>query len=134
MTVTFTTKGEPAPVPLRVKKANGSNGNGSAPPPRKDFSAWVAATHDEKDLVLGVEGFSYADLHRPERLADLTQVFDATLQARDAAAWAALGELRDGSAKARGPKALSDALIAATVRFHGAHPVHHHPSPLPTHP
>ncbi|MBL8362235.1 MAG: alpha/beta hydrolase [Rubrivivax sp.] len=27
-----------------------------------------------------------------------------------------------------------DALIAATVRFHGAHPVHNHPSPLPTHP
>ena len=36
------------------------------------------------DLLLGIEGFTYADLHEPRRLADLTRRFDAGLRASDA--------------------------------------------------
>src|SRR5437868_5719954 len=48
--------------------------------------------HGERDFALGVAGFSYSDLYRPERLAALLERFDSELAAADAAL--AIAELR----------------------------------------
>ncbi|MHB8416560.1 MAG: FAD-dependent oxidoreductase [Myxococcales bacterium] len=46
-------------------------------------------------LTLGIEGFTYADLHRPERLAALSEAFDASLRAADPALWQRFERYRD---------------------------------------
>ncbi len=56
------------------------------------------------DLPLGIQGFRYADLHDPRRLADLTGAFDGFLRAADAALFSRYGAHRDGSARLRGPE------------------------------
>jgi NADPH-dependent glutamate synthase beta subunit-like oxidoreductase/NAD(P)H-flavin reductase len=66
------------------------------------------------DFTLGIEGFSYGDLHRPERLRALTERFDEELRAADAALHSALMEYRATRGKhIRGTKAESELLIAA---------------------
>ncbi|HUD73215.1 MAG TPA: FAD-dependent oxidoreductase, partial [Dongiaceae bacterium] len=42
-----------------------------------------SALADTGEWTLGIPGFSYADLHDPRRLADLSQVFDRALAAAD---------------------------------------------------
>ena len=48
-----------------------------------DFSSWVAATSDPKDLQLAEPGFAYADLFSPPKLRELTARFDAYFRAAD---------------------------------------------------
>src|SRR5262245_61703974 len=42
-----------------------------------------SALADTGDWMLGIPGFTYADLHDPRRLADLGQAFDRSLAAAD---------------------------------------------------
>ena len=79
---------------------------------QKDFSGWVAATHDPDDLVLGEEGFAYADLFAPERLAELTARFEAYFLAADPAAHARFAAYRACGGEGMKPEAISDALLA----------------------
>jgi NADPH-dependent glutamate synthase beta subunit-like oxidoreductase/NAD(P)H-flavin reductase len=60
-------------------------------------------------LRLGISGFSYADLHDPERLAELSEAFDAYARARDADLFAEFERYRNG--KELGPEAVSDLLV-----------------------
>ncbi|MBL8862208.1 MAG: FAD-dependent oxidoreductase [Planctomycetes bacterium] len=70
----------------------------------------AASTHPA-DLPLGIGGFTFLDLHRPERLADLHAAFLAELRAADpvlSTRWTAHAEGRE---RQRGP-AESELLIA----------------------
>jgi len=57
----------------------------------------------ERKLQLGIEGFDFLDLHRPERLADLQRAFLAQLE-RDDAELAARWQAHAASALPRGPE------------------------------
>ncbi|MCA1635338.1 MAG: FAD-dependent oxidoreductase [Acidobacteria bacterium] len=75
-----------------------------------------APTHDAADLdfALGIEGFSYGDLHRPERLGALAERFSEELKAADPALHSALAEYTASRGNlVRGTKAESELLIAA---------------------
>ncbi|MDT7602906.1 MAG: hypothetical protein QOF61_903, partial [Acidobacteriota bacterium] len=66
------------------------------------------------DFNLGVEGFTYADLYRPQRLRELTARFYAELEREDATLYAALLEYtRARGANLKGTKTEADLLIAA---------------------
>ena len=68
----------------------------------------------QADFSLGVEGFTYADLYRPERLRALAEHFYAELRREDAALHASLaGYLATRGDNLRGTKAESELLIAA---------------------
>ena len=80
--------------------------------PQIDFSEWVAATSDPADLQLGETGFGYADLFAPERLAVLTERFEAFFQGADAAAHAQFAAYRACGGAGMKPEAISEALLA----------------------
>src|SRR5216684_3807606 len=61
------------------------------------------ATAGPRSPVLGLPGFSYADLHDARRLADLTAAFDRELSVADPALSARYAAHRDGSARLSGP-------------------------------
>ena len=83
---------------------NQTLGNTAPPPP----------AHDETDFPLGLEGFTYGDLHRPARLRALAERFYAELRREDALLHAALAEyLAARGEHLRGTKAESELLIAA---------------------
>ena len=63
-----------------------------------------------RDFPLGLAGFSYADLYRPERLADLTGAFDAELRSADPSLFAAF-EAHRREPSALGPVESSNLLI-----------------------
>jgi NADPH-dependent glutamate synthase beta subunit-like oxidoreductase/NAD(P)H-flavin reductase len=66
------------------------------------------------DFQLGVAGFHYSDLYRPERLARLSAAFYAGLQEDDATLYAALSAYTAArGASLRGTRAESELLIAA---------------------
>src|ERR1700759_841457 len=78
------------------------------------------ASHDieEKrspdDFRLGVEGFTYGDLYRPERLRALAEAFYAEVERTDAALHASLAEyVASRGENLKGTKAESELLIAA---------------------
>jgi NADPH-dependent glutamate synthase beta subunit-like oxidoreductase/NAD(P)H-flavin reductase len=62
------------------------------------------------DLLLGVEGFTYADLHDPARLEDLSRRFDAILKAADTPLFEAFDAWRRDPAKV-GPVETSHLLV-----------------------
>ncbi|HEY4119167.1 MAG TPA: FAD-dependent oxidoreductase [Byssovorax sp.] len=78
-----------------------------------DFGAWVAATRDPADLVLGLDGFGFADLFAPDRLAELTRIFDAAFLAADPAAHATFAAYRDKRGDGMKAEDVSTALLAA---------------------
>jgi NADPH-dependent glutamate synthase beta subunit-like oxidoreductase/NAD(P)H-flavin reductase len=78
-----------------------------------DFSSWVEASSSPDELVLGLEGFTYADLYLPPRLAELTARFDAFLLEQDQAAHAEFLRLRAQQGTLETPQKTSDALVAA---------------------
>ncbi len=80
--------------------------------PQIDFSEWVAATSDPGDLQLGEEGFAYPDLFAPERLAVLTERFDAFFLAADPAAHAQFAAYRACRGEGMKAEAISEALLA----------------------
>ena len=66
------------------------------------------------DFPLGVAGFSYGDLYRPERLGQLTAAFYAGLRKDDPTLYAALAAYTEArGANLRGTRAESELLIAA---------------------
>ena len=62
------------------------------------------------DLLLGVEGFTYADLHEPARLEELSRRFDETLKGADAPLFDAFEAWRHDPAKI-GPIETSHLLV-----------------------
>ncbi|HEX8688413.1 MAG TPA: hypothetical protein VF654_18010, partial [Pyrinomonadaceae bacterium] len=66
------------------------------------------------DFPLGVEGFTYGDLHRPERLRALAEAFYAEVGRADAALHASLsGYVASRGENLKGTRAESDLLVAA---------------------
>src|SRR5688572_13212030 len=66
------------------------------------------------DFELGVEGFTYGDLHRPERLRALAEEFYAEVGRADAALHASLSEyVASRGENLKGTKAESELLISA---------------------
>ncbi|HEX8560107.1 MAG TPA: FAD-dependent oxidoreductase [Pyrinomonadaceae bacterium] len=66
------------------------------------------------DFKLGIEGFTYGDLHRPERLRALAEAFYAEVEREDAALHAALaGYVASRGESLKGTRAESELLIAA---------------------
>ncbi|MCU0657459.1 MAG: FAD-dependent oxidoreductase [Polyangiaceae bacterium] len=92
-----------------------------APPssraPQRDFRPWVEATAAPEELSLGLDGFSYADLYQPTRLAELTERFRAFLREQDAAAADGLAALEQGGGTLATPAATSNAYIAAAAHL-----------------
>src|SRR2546425_5897191 len=62
--------------------------------------------------ALGVPGYSFADLHEPERLSSLYERFCEEVQASDPALWREWDAYRQAPGAPRPPIALSNLLIA----------------------
>ena len=74
----------------------------------------MAASHriaEDHNLILGIQGFSYADLYKPSRLADLLNVFDTTLKVLDAGLFAEYQTYKNTLGKEMAPQAISDLLV-----------------------
>ena len=74
----------------------------------------MAASHriaEDHNLILGIQGFSYADLYKPSRLADLLNVFDTTLKVLDAGLFAEYQTYKNTPGKEMAPQAISDLLV-----------------------
>ncbi|NBS16076.1 MAG: pyridine nucleotide-disulfide oxidoreductase [Gammaproteobacteria bacterium] len=72
----------------------------------------VSLTDSKPDsLTLGLQGFSYGDLYRPERLKDLSNHFDEALKARSADLYREFEAYRDGLGEGMKPEAISDLLV-----------------------
>ncbi len=88
-------------------------------------------SRDATDLVLGISGFSYADLYAPAALARLDAHFLAYLQERAPAVAGRFGEYRRNGGEGMAPEAVSEVLvdtapvlgrfIAALFQIGGAH-------------
>ncbi len=91
--------------------------NARSTPPKGDvqagFAPWIAGTSDPSELVLGLPGFTYADLYLPHKLSELSEAFHAWLATEDADAEAGLVALAAGDGALATPQATSDALVAA---------------------
>jgi NAD(P)H-flavin reductase/NADPH-dependent glutamate synthase beta subunit-like oxidoreductase len=64
------------------------------------------------DTSLGVSGYSFSDLHNPERLASLYERFCEEVQAQDAALWRQWDGYRQAPDAPRPPIELSNLLVA----------------------
>ena len=78
-----------------------------------DFSGWVGATSDPADLSLGIDDWKFADLFDCEKLAELSERFDAHLREIDGAAFTKLEAYRSKRGEGMTPEAISEALLAA---------------------
>ncbi|MDT7690259.1 MAG: hypothetical protein QOE46_3018 [Acidobacteriota bacterium] len=68
----------------------------------------------QADFQLGIRGFTYGDLHRPERLRALSDAFYAEVEREDASLHASLSEyVASRGEKIKGTRAESELLIAA---------------------
>ncbi len=66
---------------------------------------------DDVSLTLGLIGFSYGDLYRPDRLKDLSNHFDEALKARSPDLYREFEAYRDGLGEGMKPEAISDLLV-----------------------
>ena len=64
-------------------------------------------------LTLGIDGFSYPDLYRPARLADLLKRFDAELEASAPEVWARFAAYRANRGEGMTPEDVSAVLVDA---------------------
>ena len=62
-------------------------------------------------LVLGVDGFTYADLHEPARLRELYEAFCRDVEAHDAGLWAEWDAYRRDPDAPRSPIEISDLVV-----------------------
>jgi len=77
-----------------------------------DHSVRSATAHSAASvLTLGISGFSYADLYEPERLKDLSDVFDATVRDHDPALFAEFERYRACQGEGMRPEEVSDVLV-----------------------
>src|SRR5262249_48156670 len=67
---------------------------------------------DPAELILGEDGFSYPDLFAPDRLAVLTERFDAFFRAADPEGHARFAAYRASKGEGMKPEAVSEALLA----------------------
>jgi hypothetical protein len=67
---------------------------------------------DSSDVTLGLAGFSFDDLHRPERLAALYERFCDDVQAHAPAFWSEWNAYRQTPDRPRTPPELSRLLVA----------------------
>jgi NADPH-dependent glutamate synthase beta subunit-like oxidoreductase/NAD(P)H-flavin reductase len=81
--------------------------------PQRDFSEWARATRDPAELALGVEGFSYADLFEPAKLAELSARFDEYFRVTDEAGYRVFSAYRAERGVGKTAEAVSEALLAA---------------------
>src|SRR5215203_2993060 len=63
-------------------------------------------------LPLGISGYTFADLHEPERLSSLYDRFCEEVSAENEALWAEWDEYRRNPDAARPPVALSNLIVA----------------------
>jgi len=68
-------------------------------------------TQDTAGLALGIPGFVYSDLHDPARLCDLLEVFDRTLQQKDAGLFAEFEAYRKCQGEGMAPEGISELLV-----------------------
>jgi len=66
---------------------------------------------DDVSLTLGLIGFSYGDLYRPDRLKDLSNHFDEALKHRSPDLYREFEAYRDGLGEGMKPEAISDLLV-----------------------
>ncbi len=86
-----------------------------------DLSTRTTTTHEPtrpRDLRLGVPGFTFLDLHRPERLADLHASFLGFLHKRDQALHAQWTKHSEGAERLTGPP--ESELLIAVARHQSA--------------
>ena len=79
----------------------------------------MAASHQiakDHNLTLGIQGFSYADLYKPSRLADLINVFDSNLNERDPGLHSEYQTYKNTLGKEMTPQAISDLLVRLAPR------------------
>ncbi|QJD28800.1 pyridine nucleotide-disulfide oxidoreductase [Methylococcus geothermalis] len=69
--------------------------------------------NDLATLELGIPGFTYRDLHEPERLKDLLATFDTWLRERDGELSAAFQQYRESEGRGMTAEAVSDLLVRA---------------------
>ena len=75
-------------------------------------------TESRADFPLGIEGFTYGDLHRPERLRALAEAFYAEVAREDASLHASLMEyVSSRGENLKGTRAESDLLIASAAHL-----------------
>jgi hypothetical protein len=75
-------------------------------------------TETRADFPLGIEGFTYGDLHRPEGLRALAEAFYAEVAREDASLGARLREYVSSRGESlKGTLAESDLLIASAARL-----------------
>lgn len=87
------------------------------PSMQRDFRSWVGATSSPEELALGIEGFTYADLYQPTKLAELTVRFHAFLRGIDPVAVERLEALERGGGQLESPPTTSDALVAVALHL-----------------
>ena len=73
-------------------------------------------TADFDDIGLGIPGFSFADLHRPDRLRDLYERFSEQVAAADPVFWAEWDALRAAPDAPPSPVAVSRLLVTMSRR------------------
>ena len=74
----------------------------------------MAATHtpvNDPQLTLGIQGFSYADLYQPEKLAELLAIFEASLKKSDPALYSDYHAYHACKGEGMSPQAISDVLV-----------------------
>src|SRR3954471_8410108 len=64
------------------------------------------------ELRLGVDGFTYPDLYKPERLKELLDVFDCEVAAANPELFATWDEYRNHPEKPRSEAEISELLVA----------------------
>jgi NAD(P)H-flavin reductase/NADPH-dependent glutamate synthase beta subunit-like oxidoreductase len=70
-------------------------------------------TGNETEIQLGLEGFNYNDLHRPERLKDLADLFYQEVKRQDADLYARLMKYIESAGEGYAQKEESDILLAS---------------------
>ncbi len=68
-------------------------------------------TDTADQMLLGIDGFTYADLHEPTRLRDLYSVFCREVEARDPAFWSEWDQYRQDPDATRPPQQVSDLIV-----------------------
>ena len=66
---------------------------------------------EQNNLILGIPGFTYADLYNSERLKDLLEVFDASVQHHDAGLYDKFAAYRKNQGEGLKPEEISDLLV-----------------------
>jgi NAD(P)H-flavin reductase/NADPH-dependent glutamate synthase beta subunit-like oxidoreductase len=67
--------------------------------------------HTSQTMPLGIDGFSYADLHAPVRLRDLHEIFCREVEAADPTLWAEWDVYRSAPDAVRSPLERSDLIV-----------------------